>query len=383
MLEDEALRIYRNEERKFVAVTRYDDAVRVLRDWSAFTSSQGVDIDDSSSYFGEGVFLEKDPPLHKLLRGVVHADFSPKTIRHLLQSRVRTEANALLDDLSDADEPDFGDHVIWQLPVRTMSVLLGLPDDDLEWLMDVEERYQRRVVGQVALPEDSVRASEQMHDYLVKRIEERRRRPFEGLLSKIANASVDGEPIGEAAIGLSLIVLAAGTDTTSCLLGSALYLLEAHPDQREWLRDNLDHIPAAIEEVLRFESPVQVTKRVAVRDISLAGVDISAGTDVFILYGAANRDQRRFERPDSFNIQREAKRNLAFAEGIHHCIGAPLARLEAEIVLEGVLTRFPGYSLSPGATRFESHTMRGFRRLPVDRGSLQVKRSPAAPGRRR
>jgi cytochrome P450 len=147
--------------------------------------------------------------------------------------------------------------------------------------------------------------------------------------------------------------------------------LHAHPEQREWLTNNLEQIPAAVEEVARFDSPLQVTKRVTATETSLAGVDVPAETDVFILYGAANRDQRRFERPDSFDIHREARRNLAFGEGIHHCIGAPLARLEARVFLECVLTQAPSYALAAGATRFESHMMRGFRRLPVERASLR------------
>jgi cytochrome P450 len=240
--------------------------------------------------------------------------------------------------------------------------------------MEVEDRFQRRVVGQVTPPEDAAEASRELCDYFNMHIRERRRRPGEGLLSKIANATMNGEPIGEAALGLSLIVFTAATDTTSCLLSNALYHLEAHPEQREWLRSNPDHIPAAIEEVLRFDSPLQVTKRVAAMDTSLAGVEIPAGTDVFVLYGAANRDQRRFQDPDSFDIQRDAKRNVAFGEGIHHCIGAPLARLEARLLLECVLTRVPNYSIGEGGTRFESHMMRGFRRLPVDPSSLNAER---------
>lgn len=370
LLEDEALRLYRNDDRGFIAVTRYDDVVGVLRDWATFTSAQGVEIDESSSEFGEGVFLQEDPPLHKQLRGVVHPGFSPKAIREQFESRVRARVNSFLDDMAASEEPDFGDDVTWRLPTSTISVLLGLPADDLEWLIEVEERFQRRVIGQVTPPEDAAEASRELCDYFSMHIEDRRRRPREGLLSTIANATMDGEPIGEAALGLSLIVFTAATDTTACLLSNALYHLENHPEQREWLCSNLDQIPAAVEEALRFDSPLQVTKRVTATDTSLAGVDIPAGADVFIVYGAANRDQRRFEHPDAFDIQREAKRNVAFGEGIHHCIGAPLARLEAQVLLECVLTRVPNYALGEGATRFESHMMRGFRRLPVDRSSL-------------
>ena len=370
MLDEEPLRFYRNDERGFVAVTRYDDAVQVLRDWSTFSSSRGVDIDESSYYFGEGVFLQEDPPAHKRLRDVIHADFSPKSIRSALEGPVRAETEALLDRLTDASEPDFGNELTWRLPTRTIGLFMGLPDDDLEWLMEVELRYQRRIIGQVAVPDDAIRASEQLHDYFSSLIFDRRRRPSEGLLSRIANATVEGEPLGDAAIGMALIVFAAAIDTSACLLGNALCLLGAHPQQRDWLSQNLHHIPAAVEEALRFEAPLQVTKRVAVKDTVLAGSQISANTDVYIFYGAANRDHRRFDDPDRFDIRREVKRNLAFAEGVHHCIGASIARLEANVVLEYVLSRMPDYSLLPGSTRFESHMMRGPRSLPVQRASI-------------
>jgi cytochrome P450 len=262
--------------------------------------------------------------------------------------------------------------------MRAIGMLLGLPQDDLEWLLDAELRYQRRVIGHVAVPDDAIRASEQLNSYFSTLILDRRQRPCEGLLSRIANATVDGEPIGDAAIGLALIVFAAAIDTTACLLGNAFHLLGAHPEQRHWLSNNPSHIPAAVEEVLRFEAPLQVTKRVAVTDTQLGGAEIEANTDVYIFYGAANRDHRRFDHPDRFDIRREPKRNLAFAEGIHHCIGAPLARLEAQVVLEQVLTRMPDYALSPGSTRFESHMMRGPHTLPVERASIHPRqREPA------
>jgi cytochrome P450 len=377
MLDDETLRFYRNDERGFLAITRYEDAVEVLRDWSTFTSSRGVDIDESSYYFGEGVFLEEDPPVHKLLRNVVHADFSPKAIRTLLEGPITTEVEGLLDRLSDADEPDFGNDLTWRLPTTSIALLLGLPPSDVEWLIDVELRYQRRIIGQVQVPDDAIRASEELRDYFSTLIRDRRRQPSGGLLSRIANATVGAKPIGEAAIGMSLIVFAAAIDTTACLLGNALSLLEAHPEQRSWLSNNLDQVPAAIEEVLRFEPSLQVTKRVAVAEVLLGGAEIPADTDVYIFYGAANRDQRRFDQPDTFDIRRTGLRNLAFADGVHHCIGAPLARLEANIVLKLVLERMPNYSLLPGSTRFESHMMRGPQRLPVERASIP--RRPRQP----
>ncbi len=232
MLDEESLRFYRNEERDFVAISRFDDAVEVLRDWSTFTSSRGVDIDESSYYFGEGVFLQEDPPVHKLLRNVVRADFSPKVIRGLLEEPLTAEAANLLDRLSESDEPDFGTDLTWRLPTRAVALLLGLPQDDVEWLTDVELRYQRRIISQVAVPDDAIWASEQLHKYFSTLIEKRRHRPTDDLLSRIANATVGGQPIGDAAVGMSLIIFAAAIDTTACLLGNALYLLEAHPDSR-------------------------------------------------------------------------------------------------------------------------------------------------------
>lgn len=370
MLAEGASPLYRNDERGFVAVTRYEDVVGVLRDWQTYTSAQGVEIDESSSEFGEGVFLQEDPPLHKQLRGVVHSDFSPKLIREQFEGKLRSQTDALLDELVDSEQPDFGNQVTWRLPTFTISELMGLPPGDLEWLIEVEERFQRRAIGKVTPPSDAAQASEELCDYFTLHLAKCRRQPGPGLMSKIANASLNGEPLGEAALGLSLIVFTAATDTTLCLLTNALYHLEAHPQQREWLRRNLDQIPAAIEEVLRFDSPLQVTKRIASVETSLAEIDLPAGTDVFVLYGAANRDQRRFEGPDSFDIQREPRRNVAFGEGVHHCIGAPLARLEAQVLLECVLMRMPEYELGEGATRFESHMMRGFKSLPVEPSSL-------------
>lgn len=370
MLAEDAPPLYRNDERGFVAVTRHEDVVGILRDWQTYTSAQGVEIDESSSEFGEGVFLQEDPPLHKQLRGVVHSDFSPKLIREQLEGKLRRQTNALLDGLVDSKQPDFGDQVTWRLPTFTISELMGLPAEDLEWLIEVEERFQRRAIGKVTPPSDAALASEELCDYFTSHLAKSRRRPGPGLLTTIANASLNGEPLGEAALGVALIVFTAATDTTSCLLSNALYHLAAHPDQREWLRSNLDQIPAAIEEALRFDSPLQVTKRVTSVETSLVGIELPAGADVYVLYGAANRDQRRFESPDSFDIQRAPMRNVAFGEGVHHCIGAPLARLEAQVLLESVLERMPEYELVDSATRFESHMMRGFKSLPVEPSSL-------------
>lgn len=195
--------------------------------------------------------------------------------------------------------------------------------------------------------------------------QQRARQPTDDLLSAIATASIDGQPIGDSAEGMALLLFVGGFENVGCSITNTLYWLAKHPDQRSWLAADPSQVPAAIEEALRFDAPQQNFKRTTTVDTELRGVQIPAGQPVILLYGAANRDERRWDRPDHFDIRRQPKHHLAFGHGIHHCIGAPLARLQAQIVLEEVLAQIPRYEFTANPTRLPSHAVRGFAELPV------------------
>jgi cytochrome P450 len=357
--------LYHNERRDFWAVSRYEDVQALSRDWASFSSAEGVDIDHTGDQMGAGNFLEEDPPLHDLLRNVVRRRFVPKDLRAALEPFVRERVETMVADLKSRPAVDLGRELAWELPIAVISYLLGLPADDLDRLRQWEDRFALRVPGLPAMPPFSMKAATSIRDYLSEQIELRRREPSDDLLTEIATAELDGEPIGESALGMAVILFIAGNETTSCLITNALTLLAAHPEQRAWLAADPDAIPAAVEELLRFEAPVQNATRVATRDVEVLGRELPAGSRLLLVYGAANRDERRFERPDELDLRREPMRNLAFGEGIHHCLGAPLARLEGQVVLETILREMPDYRLAGPPVRLPSHILRGYLSVPA------------------
>jgi len=185
------------------------------------------------------------------------------------------------------------------------------------------------------------------------------------MVTAIATAEPDGCPIGDDAVGLLFLLFVASMETTASSIGNALALLDAHPEQRDWLAKNLDAVDRAVEEVLRFESPVQVTKRVTRREVEVCGTTIPVDAEVFLVLASANRDERRYERADEFDVRREPLRHLAFGDGIHHCLGAPLARLELAIVLEELFLGGMSLELDGPGRRLSSHFIRGFAELPA------------------
>jgi cytochrome P450 len=357
--------LYRNDRLGFWAISRYDDVVAVSRDWNAFSSSHGVDIDDTGGEFGHGNFLEEDPPFHDLLRGVVRTEFIPKNLRASLEPFVRTEVERIVADLKTRPAVDFGRELAWELPVLVVSRLLGFPPDDRERLRQWEEAFALRIPTLPVLPPFATRAGASLRAYFARLLEERRDSPCDDLLTKIAEAEVDGVPIGNAALGMVFILFVAAIETTASLVTQSLRLLAVHPQQREWLAGNLSAVPQAVEEVLRYEAPVQNVKRTTLSDTELLGTAIPEGSTVLMLTGSANRDERRFPRPDEFDIRREPRRHMAFGEGIHHCIGAPLARLEGQVVLETILSEMPDYALVGAPVRLPNNIVRGYVSLPA------------------
>jgi cytochrome P450 len=357
--------LYRNERLDFWAVSRYDDVVAVARDWKTYSSSFGVDIDNTGGEFGHGNFLEEDPPLHDQLRAVVRTEFIPKNLKAALEPVVRSEVERMVGDLKTRPAVDFGRELAWELPVLVVSRLMGFPLEDRDRLRQWEETFALRIPTLPVLPPFATRAGATLRRYFADLIDSRRRDPRDDLLTKIAEAEVGGADIGSGALGMVFILFVAAIETTASLITQSLRLLALHTEQREWLRDNPSAVPQAVEEVLRYEAPVQNVKRTTLSDTELLGEALPKGSTVLILTGSANRDERRFPRPDEFDVRREPKRHMAFGEGIHHCIGAPLARLEGQVVLETVLSEMPDYDLVGTAQRLPNNIVRGYLSLPA------------------
>jgi cytochrome P450 family 130 len=358
--------IYHNRALGFYALTRYGDLVQYGRDWRTFSYAEGADIDDTGEAFGPGNFMDLDPPQHTAMRDVVRRAFTPKALRTRLGEVIERESAALLDGLLEEGGGDFGWDVAWQLPMRVTAELLGLPRADLPLLGSWEVDFSRRILGERLVPPFALEASRRFQDYFAELISDKARRPQDDLLSMIAEARVDGRPLGDAAASMAFLFWGASVETTGCLLTNGVVLLDAHPDQREWLVQHPGAIPDAVEEMLRFDAPLQVTRRTTTRPVEVHGVRVPSGASVLMVFGAANRDERRFEAADQFDVTRKPRRHLAFGDGIHHCLGAPLARLEAAGLFGALLSRAPRFAVRREAlVRLEHYIDRGFVHVPM------------------
>jgi cytochrome P450 len=363
LLED--VPVYRNRERDFWAVSRFADVQGAFRDWKAFSSAGGVTVDELLALTGPS-FLTMDPPRHELLREIVREPFRPKAVA-ALAACVGAHARRLLDGL-EADRVDVTAAFARRLPVLVICELLGLPTRDEPVLKTWSVALLERAPDDDRTPAAARSAAASMRAYFEEHLAKRRSRGGDDLLSHLVSGRVDGEPLPhEELVGACFLLFEAGNTTTTSLLANALLALAEHPEERARLARDPASVETAVEEILRFESPVQNMGRIATRDVTLHGTTIPAGSRVLLLIGAANRDPRIWANPDRLDLMREPRRNLAFGDGIHHCIGAPLARLEARVGLNAVLERFPEYELVE-CERSQDVTQRNLRRLVLDLG---------------
>jgi cytochrome P450 len=355
--------VYHNEERQFWALSWFADVQETARNWRSFTSTGGSDIDIDPDFFGPGDFINSDPPNHSRLRGLVKEFFSARKLRSL-EPLIGTRVSALLDPLVDAGEGEFVSAVASRLPLSVICGLLGLPVNDADHVMSLMHEVLVRTPGSTDVPERALSARRALEQYVLDVAASRRVRPRDDVLSAIVAAQQAGVVAPRELTGVVLLLLLAGWETSSVLAANAVWLLAHHPDQRRLLVEQPARIPAAIEEVLRFESPAQQHTRRATVELELHGHAIPAGERVVLLWAAANRDEARWPDADEFVIDREPRRNLAFGEGIHHCLGAPLARLEARVLLETLLARAPNFEVGE-PERFPGVVIRGISRLEI------------------
>jgi hypothetical protein len=367
-LRDEAP-AYWNAEREMWALSRFDDVHAAAKDWETFSSSAGGtgnDADDTYQLFEPaGDLAATDPPLHTRLRGALRMAFSPSQIKTRFEDPVRERANALIDTFVDAGSADFAEAFARPLPAHMIFTWLGFPESDHEQLTEWFARMLDRVTGQRALPASALAARDNMRAYLEVAAADRRRTERDDLLGHLVAAQADGQLSADEVIGSCMLLFIAGITTTTGLISNSLFNLTRFRDQRRLLAREPERLPVAIEELLRFDAPIQTLVRTTTRETQAGGSTIPAGAKVNLIWASANRDERRWREPDQMDISREPQRHVAFGEGIHHCLGAPLARLEGRIALGELLRRIPDYAVSGPVVRISTPTDRALERLPV------------------
>lgn len=354
-------------------LTRYADAAMVLRDprfgrqdaerffQERFGSGPVVDVYTKWMLF-------RDPPDHTRLRTLVSKAFTPRAIMNL-RPRIQVLVDELLDAVQPAGQMDIMDAIAYPLPVLVICEMLGVPAKDRDifqaWSGDVA-----RTLDPIQTPETIERGHAvvaNMCDYFHQLIAELRQSPKEDLLSAMIMAEEQGDRLTEEELLANCILLfSAGHETTVNLIGNGMLALLRHPDQRKKLEEQPDLIETAVEEFLRYEGPVQITGRGARQDIEIGGKRISKGERVFTILAAANRDPAQFPHPDRLDITRQENRHLAFGYGIHFCLGAALARLEAQSAISTMLRRMPHLTLQTDTPQWRpAFTLHGLQTLPV------------------
>ena len=341
------------------SVFRYHDVQRVLSDVATFSSASAIAEDSSDPL--DASLISLDPPRHRQLRTLVTQAFTPRSVADLSE-RITTITTDLLDQVAGRGKMDVIDDLAYPLPMLVIAELLGVPRQD----RDRFKAWSDAVVGVTGAGGGHLRA--EMRAYFLRIIEQRRREPQADLISALLAAQVDGQQLSQQELlGFCILLLVAGNATTTQLIGNALLCFDEQPDVFEALRADPALIPGAIEEVLRYRSPVQMMFRHVVTDVELSGQQLHRGQWVLAQIGSANRDEDQFPDADHFDFKRAPNRHLAFGHGIHFCLGAPLARLEAKIALTLLLERFQEIRRVPNV-RLEgtgSTIVFGVKHLPV------------------
>ncbi|MEX0767014.1 MAG: cytochrome P450 [Microthrixaceae bacterium] len=362
--------LYHNQEMGFWAVSRHADVLEGFRDVTRLSSSHGVSLDPMASgphAYKTMSFLAMDQPMHGRMRALVSRGFTPRRVAQL-EPRIREIARGYLAKLQEGEPFDFIKDFAGRLPMDVISELIGVPVQDRDELRIKSDLLVHRAEGVQDVPPEGIAAAMDLVVYYSEMLAERRARPTEDLTSALLAAEIDGDRLNDdEIIGFLFLMVVAGNETTTKLLGNAWYWAWRNPDQRSKVFTDPSRISRWVEETLRYDTSTQLLARVSTCDIELHGEVIPAGDRVVLLVGSANRDQRAFSNPDSYDLDRpEPLPQIAsFGFGRHFCLGASLARLEAQVALQEMLCVAHSYEIDPeGAQRVHSVNVRGFASLP-------------------
>jgi cytochrome P450 len=357
--------VYRNDERGLWVLSRYADVLAAARDWRTFVSSRGVDVDVEDYTLGPGDLLDMDPPRHDELRRVLRDTFTPPAVR-ALEPLIASKVDELLDPIIERGYGDLATEFAHRLPFFVVCELFGIPREDHGLFEDWFVRMVVRDPEEMAVQDDVWVAGEEMRIYIDEAVQERRGRPRGDLLSSVAKAISDGRMTAEEVVGMTRILLVAGVHTTETLIANSIHTLAPLPDERRALAEDPSRIPVAVEELLRYDSPVQWLARATTAPVELHGQLIPAGERVVLVWASANRDDRQFPAGETLDLRRTPNAHLAFGQGIHFCIGAPLARLESRIAFKALFTRIPEYRIAGPIERMFTRQERGISKLPIE-----------------
>jgi len=376
--------LYHNAKMGFWAISRHADVIDGFRDVTRLSSSHGVSLDPMASgphAYKTMSFLAMDQPMHGRMRALVSRGFTPRRVAQL-EPRIREIARGYLANLQDGEPFDFIKDFAGRLPMDVISELIGVPVQDRDELRIKSDLLVHREEGVQDVPPEGIAAAMDLVVYYSEMLAERRARPTDDLTSALLEAEIDGDRLNDdEIIGFLFLMVVAGNETTTKLLGNAWYWAWRNPEQRNKVFADPSKIPTWVEETLRYDTSTQLLARISTCDIELHGGVIPAGDRVVLLVGSANRDPRVFTSPDTYDLDRaEPLPQIAsFGFGRHFCLGASLARLEAQVALQELVSAVSSYEIDAAETkRVHSVNVRGFASLPST-VSLRPEPIPVSP----
>ena len=362
-LRDEAP-AYHNPDLGFWALSRHADVLEALHDYETYCSRYGITLEARSPL---PMMITMDPPDHTKMRRLISRAFTPRRIAEL-EPHIRSLSTRYLDAMVAQGDCDLIGEYAGKLPMDVISRMLGVPDEDQDMLRHWTDLMLIREEGVPDIPPEGEEAGAHIFEYFLDDVRRKREHPGDDLTSSLLELEVDDVKLNDVEIvAFCFLLIIAGNETTTKLLGNALYWLTRFPDEKAKIVADPGLIPDAVEEILRYEGSTQLMARTLTRDVEMHGERMTEGSRMLLLLGSANRDERVWDDPDRFDITRDkSTQHLSFGHGIHVCLGAPLARLEMRISLEEIHRRIPDYEVDfDGCERIHSGNVRGYSKVPI------------------